>query len=324
MIVKKREVPRRILQLQALLRRLPVGHPKISEIREQLSKRLAGYKGEKAVDYQLEGVLEKEVYILNDLRLKDSEKYFQIDTLIMSDSYIILLEVKNIKGTIYFDTNFHQLIRSLDGIETAFQDPVTQSFRHKEQMQNWLIKHSFTGIPVIPQVVISNSNTLIRTTSKNPHHLSDMIVTSIFLPAKLKKIHDSYKQPALSEKETKKLIRLIKKGHTEDQNSILESLSIDRGDILKGVICPKCHSLPMIRIYGSWLCPKCEQKEKNSHLNAINDYYLLFGPEITNQKLRSFLCIQSDALATRILKQVANSTKGSTRDRIYNLSIKSK
>lgn len=310
------------MQLQALVRRLPAGHPKIHEINDQLLKRLAGYKGEKAVDYHINGVLEKEIYILNDLRLKDSGKYFQIDSLIMSDSYMILLEIKNIKGSIYFDTNFHQLIRSLDGVETAFQDPITQSLRHKEQMERWLNKHSVTNIPVIPLVVISSSNTLIRTTTKNPHY--DMIVNSLFLPTKLQKIHQSYKQTNLSVKETKKLIGLIKKGHTEEQNSMIDSLSIDKEDVLKGVICPKCESLPMTRIYGSWLCPKCEHKEKNLHVNAINDYYHLFGREITNKQLRHFLCIRSEALATRILKSVATSSIGSTRDRVYYLSIKSK
>lgn len=324
MIIKKREVPHRILQLQALVRRLPAGHPKIQGIKEQLSKRLAGYKGEKAVDYQLNGVLEKEVFILNDLRLKDSEKYFQIDSIIVSESYIILLEIKNIKGTIYFDSNFHQLIRSIDGIETAFQDPVTQSLRHKEQMKNWLKKHNIHDMPVIPIVVISNSNTLIRTSSNNSHQLGDMIVNSHFLPTKVKKIHHSYKKPILSVKETKKLIRLIKKGHTEEQNSVIDSLSIDKGDILKGVICPNCSSMPMERIYGSWLCRKCDHKEKNLHLNSIEDYCLLFGTEITNLKLRNFLCIRSEALATRILKSAAISSKGSTRDRVYILSIKSK
>lgn len=320
MIVKKREVPIRILQLQALLARLQADHPKIPEIKEQLSKRIAGYKGEKAVDYQLNGILEKEVFILNDLRLKDSMKFFQIDSLILSDSYIILLEIKNIKGTIYFDTHFHQLIRILNGIESAFQDPVIQSLRHKEQMQNWLNKHNLSHIPVIPLVVISNSNTLIKTTSKNHQHLSDMIVNSLFLPTKLQKVHHSYKKPILSVKETKKLIRLIKKGHTEEQYSIIDSLYIDKGDIINGVICPKCKALPMTRVYGSWLCSKCEHKGKNLHLDALNDYYLLFGHEITNQKLRKFLCIHSVALATRILNSVTTTTKGSTRDRVYHLS----
>lgn len=251
MIVKKREIPRRILQLQALLGRLPVGHPKFNEFKEQLSKRLAGYKGEKAIDYQLSGVLEKELFIFNDLRLKDSEKYFQIDSLILARSYIILLEIKNIKGTIYLDSKFHQLIRSLDGVETAFQDPITQSLRHKEQMQNWLKKHSFSDIPVIPLVVISNSNTLIRTASNDLNHLSDKIVNALFLPTKLQKIHQLYKRPVLTEKEIKKLLRQIKKGHIEEKFSILESFSLNEGDIQKGVKCPKCNSLPMTRIYAS-------------------------------------------------------------------------
>lgn len=324
MIEKKREVPRRILQLQALLARLPADHEKIPEIKEQLAKRLAGYKGEKAIDYQLSDLLEKEIFILNDLRLKDSEKYFQIDSLILTRSSIILLEVKNIKGTIYFDTKFHQLIRSLEGIESAFQDPITQSLRHKEQMESWLKKNAFPDIPVNPLVVISNPNTLIRTAPNEINLLSNMVVNSHYLPTKIQEIHHSHKNPILNEKELKKLIRLIKKGHKDEQYSILGTLSLNECDILKGVICSKCLSLPMIRVYGSWHCPKCVNKDRDAHLKAMNEYFLLFGPKITNRKIRDFLCINSQALATRLLKSLASSSKGSTRDRAYYLSLKQK
>ena len=50
MIEKERTIPRIILILQALLRRLPLHHPKITVISEELGKRMAGFKGEKTLD----------------------------------------------------------------------------------------------------------------------------------------------------------------------------------------------------------------------------------------------------------------------------------
>lgn len=53
MIIKKREIPIIILQLEALYERLPSEHVKRASIKESLLKRRAGYKGERAVDYIL-------------------------------------------------------------------------------------------------------------------------------------------------------------------------------------------------------------------------------------------------------------------------------
>ncbi|MFV2047371.1 nuclease-related domain-containing protein [Metabacillus sp. YM-086] len=105
MIVKKREIPLIILKLQALLERIRPGQIKVPEIKNDLSKRLAGYKGEKAVDYQLSFLPEDNFYILNDIRLKESGRYFQMDSLLLNRYYLIKLEIKNIAGTIYFDSN---------------------------------------------------------------------------------------------------------------------------------------------------------------------------------------------------------------------------
>jgi hypothetical protein len=321
MIIKKREIPLIILKLQVLLSRLPTSHLKFPEIKSSHSKRLAGYKGEKSIDYQLTHLPEEDFFIFNDLRLQETNHYFQIDSLILTRCYILQLEIKNIAGTLYFDSNFHQLIRQLDGKETAFQDPITQTFRHEEQLKKWLAKHQLPNIPVISLVVISHPNTLIRTSPHETSKLSNMVVTGNYLPMKIQQIHIEYKQCSLNEKELKKVIRLLRKGHVDLDQDILKSFDLNENDILKGVICPACTFLPMVRIYGTWLCQKCHHKEKYAHISALNDYFLLFGSEMTNQKIRDFLCISSLALATRLLKSLNVSSDGSTKDRVYNLSL---
>ncbi|MGM0875176.1 MAG: nuclease-related domain-containing protein [Bacillota bacterium] len=321
MIIKKREIPLIILKLQVLLSRLPTSHLKFPQIKDSHSKRLAGYKGEKSIDYQLTHLPEKDFFIFNDLRLEETNRYFQIDSLILTRCYIIQLEIKNIAGTLYFDSCFHQLIRHLDGKETVFQDPITQSLRHEEQIKKWLAKNQLPNIPVISLVVISNRNTLIRTSPHETGRLGNMVVTGNYLPMKIQQIHNEYKQYSLNEKECKKVIRLLRKEHVDLDQPILKSFDLNENDILKGVICPSCTFLPMVRIYGSWLCPKCHHKEKDAHILALNDYFLLFGSEMTNQKIRDFLCISSPALATRLLKSLNASSDGTTKDRVYNLSF---
>ncbi|WP_264196046.1 nuclease-related domain-containing protein [Metabacillus niabensis] len=84
MILKEREITRIILQLEGLLFRLPHQHSKLSLITEEVNKRRAGFKGEKAIDYSLSFLDEKDYYIFHDLRLKTKKHFFQLDTLILT------------------------------------------------------------------------------------------------------------------------------------------------------------------------------------------------------------------------------------------------
>lgn len=53
MIVKERQMPIYLRQLEALSRRLPAHHPKRDMVVESLVKHKAGYKGEQAINYPL-------------------------------------------------------------------------------------------------------------------------------------------------------------------------------------------------------------------------------------------------------------------------------
>jgi hypothetical protein len=321
MIIKKRTIPLSILKHQALLLRLPPTHPKIPQIKENLSKRLSGFKGGQSIDYPLSFLSEQDYFILHDLRIKDSSNYFQIDSIIMTRSFFILLEVKNIVGTIYFDQNFHQLIRTLEGKETAFRDPITQSNRHELQMKKWLAHKNIPKVPIISLIVISKSNTIIRTSQENTN-LHQKIIHSHYLPTKIQQIERQYPNKILTEKELKKVSRLLKKSYSLLDQPILEQYEIFEDELLKDIICPSCNHLPMVRIHSKWACPNCHYKEKDAHMSALNDYILLLGSEMTNQRLREFLNISSLALATRFLRSMNVSSSGTTRDRVYDLTLK--
>ncbi|WP_205173528.1 nuclease-related domain-containing protein [Bacillus pakistanensis] len=51
--------------------------------------------------------------MLHDLRLFDGQHHFQIDTLIITSKVIFIIEVKNISGTVIFDSAYNQLISEL-------------------------------------------------------------------------------------------------------------------------------------------------------------------------------------------------------------------
>ncbi|MGF3105513.1 hypothetical protein [Rossellomorea sp. DUT-2] len=113
------------------------------------------------------------------------------------------------------------------------------------------------------------------------------------------------------------------KGNTPLNPSILDTYKISKNDILPGVICKECAHLPLIREFGYWSCANCKQKSKNGHIEALKEYYLLFGSEITSSQLRGFLIISSPSLATRLIKSAHPYVQpiGTNKGRIYKLDF---
>ncbi|MGE7603288.1 nuclease-related domain-containing protein [Peribacillus sp. NPDC097675] len=318
MIIKERKIPLSILKLQALLRRLPPTHPKIPIILSELHKREAGYRGECAIDFPLSFLEPKDYFIFHDIRLQDQTRFFQIDTLMLSQKFILIIEVKNIAGSLYFDSTFNQLIRTKDGIESAFADPLLQIERQESQLKKWCIKYGMVEPPIYSLVVISNPQTIIRTNPEN-RNLQYKVIHRDTLPTKIQQIENSIKQSNLSDKELKKMIKNISKHHSEADFPILQRFDLTKKDMIKGVLCEKCSMSPLLRRSRVWICSRCETESKDAHIRALRDYYLLLGPTITNRQLREFLSISSSASATRILRSMNLPSEGMNKGKVYHL-----
>lgn len=221
MIVKQRKVPLTILKLRALVRRLPPHHPKVPSIMQDLNKREAGYKGETSIDLPLSFLEPKSHFIFHDIRLQDPSRFFQMDTLIVTKKFALIIEVKNITGMIYFDHHFNQLIRTEDGVESAFPDPLIQVGRQETQLQNWFLQYNIPAIPILSFIVISNPQTIIRTFPEN-RTLPYKVIHREALPAKIKQIENSMKESILDAKALKKAVRVINKQHIDADFSMLK------------------------------------------------------------------------------------------------------
>ncbi|BCB06080.1 nuclease-related domain-containing protein [Bacillus sp. KH172YL63] len=320
MDVNERKIPLTLLKLEAVLGRLPQDYPKISFLKENLAKMKAGYNGEKAIDYQLGYLPGKNHYIFHDVRLEVNGRYFQIDTLILTLSFILILEVKNVAGAVNFDTIFNQFVQTKDGVEYAYPDPILQLNRQEYQLKEWLKQHHFPPIPVHGLVVISNPQTII---SANNQALNKKVIHAASLPNKIVQLQNHFQSRTASEKELKKIIKLMSKRNTPLNLSILQSYKISDKDILPGVICKECEHLPLVREYGYWLCPRCSGKSKDGHIGALKDYSLIFSNRITSQELRDFLLISSPSLATRLIKDCYPYAKptGDNKGRYYTLDF---
>ncbi|MED2971128.1 nuclease-related domain-containing protein [Fictibacillus sp. B-59209] len=314
MIIKERKMPLIIRKLNALLRRLPQHHPQRKDIEASFAKYMAGYRGEESIDYVLGFLPEKEYYILHDVRLSDGVRYFQIDTLIVSSKFILLLEIKNISGTLVFDQTFNQLIRITDEKEEAFPDPILQIQRHEQQFRAWLHQHHFHQIPIESLVI-----TLIKNSRDNQAEHLEMVIHSGKLSKKVNDFERLYLSPILTDKLIKKLLRQMSKKHTPLSIDLLQRFDIKTDELLTGVHCPDCGYLPMKRMQAKWICPKCLKTSKDAHLMALVDYELLLGSTINNCQFRQFLLISSSSIAHKMLCSMNLPVSGSFKDKIYFL-----
>lgn len=100
LIVKEVAIPYKVFVLEALIERLESSHPKMPTIQWDLNKTLRGHRGEKEVSYYLDFLPEKEYFIFNGLRLPSGKYFFQMDFLLLTTRFALILECKNFFGNL--------------------------------------------------------------------------------------------------------------------------------------------------------------------------------------------------------------------------------
>lgn len=316
MIRKPLTIPIPIFQEQALLRRIPHSHEKTPIIKEDLVKRITGYKGEKKIAYYLSFLKKDQFDIFYSLRLIN-EYAFQMDVLLLSAKYLLILEVKNISGTLLFDRFSDQLIRLLHEKEHRFSNPIIQAKRQKHQLAYWIDSHKLPFIPIEYLVVNANSSTILKTNHYDKEILERVIHDELIIE-KIEKLEAKFKRNIYEKKTIQKLSRLLLKNHQELTLNILDKFEIRKKEILPGVRCSCCGKLYMDRLYGKWVCLKCKNISKDAHREAIIDYLFLFTT-ITNQECRQFLKLSSRVTATNFLNSLPLTIVGTKKGTYYTL-----
>ncbi|UHA62596.1 NERD domain-containing protein [Metabacillus litoralis] len=232
-MVKEKQITIRIQTLEALLRRIPSDHPKRVLIENEYSKRMVGYKGEKSLDYYL-SFLGEDYYIFHDIRLKGETYYFQIDVLIIAPRFILIIESKNISGTLTFDQKHNQLIREVNGKVDGFQDPISQVKHQEYQLKNWLNSKKLPDFAIETCVVITNANTIIKVTGEEKRNTPSIIKSSniVFEIERLNEIHNHRKKQ--NKRQLSQLSNIILNLHTQPVLNILNEFNINVNDILSG------------------------------------------------------------------------------------------
>ncbi|MFX3616794.1 MAG: nuclease-related domain-containing protein [Sporolactobacillus sp.] len=326
MFVKPVKLPYYVAQYEAFARRVQPGATQDS-VEEQFKNYRAGFHGEKSLIPYLTALPDKDYYMIHDLRLSNRVHDFQIDYLLLHPQSIVILEVKNIAGILSLDFLTHTLTRKFnDKIET-FQDPLVQTEKLKQQLQDWLYAnfYSLPEIPINDLVVFSSPSTYIN--FLNMHEAQNRrIIRGPQVTRKITGISRPYRQakPLLSAKNLRTIANRLVAAHRPKTIDLISDGTLLPEDIVRGVRCPNCGRIPMLRTNHSWSCPSCRKNSQTAHIDSLRDYQLIYGPKITNAQCRDFLGLESESTARYFLQSASIKQEGANRNRTYFLNLSEK
>jgi hypothetical protein len=311
---KELEIPIPLLQVEALEGRYIYNQDKIVEIKTKIKTLRSGYNGEKTINYHLKFIPEEKYHIFHDLRLQINNTHFQIDVLLLSSKLILIIEGKNHSGTLLFEKN--QMIQVINGNREVYENPISQASRHRILLKYLFGNERLPNIPIEYYVVVCRASTEIII-SPDYSEAEERVLKANDLLTKIEKLEKNYTKECLKPKTIQNICELLIKKHTPKRYDILKMFGIAATNIITGVHCPNCSSIPMNFRRKTWICPECQFRSKDAHIKAVNDYFLLIKTSITNSELRIFLHLPSSRSAHYILSLLNLSHIGKSRDRLY-------
>lgn len=310
MVKKERENPPALKKYEALLRLLPSNHPKRKIIEEEHRNIRAGLNGEEELDYHLSFLPHDEYLIFQGLRLPE----VQLDALVLTTSFGVIIESKNFSGTLHFDSESGQMTRRLNQDKQGFSDPILQVNRQKIRFQQWLAQHKLKPIPLHVLVAISYPSTILETDRSNSH-IFKIVSHAERIPTKILSLPQAEK-PILSTHQMKKLTELLLKENTIPSFNILQKHAIHPHELTQGIPCLKCQRATMARGYNLWICPSCEHQDKLAHLRPILDYLAIMG-QLSNQQCQQLLQLPNPQMVSRLLAAMRLPHTGKNKGRVY-------
>ncbi|MBU9710744.1 nuclease-related domain-containing protein [Evansella tamaricis] len=329
MIIKARQKSVKLLKLEALLRRLPQNHSKREKVEKEYRITKAGFKGEQSIDYYLNFIPHELVLIFHDLKLSNQKVKFQMDTLILTPYFILIAEIKYLAGEVTYDPDMNQLIQTYNGSKKIYGDPIHQVERQAYQIKQWLnsqkLLQNAANIPIESVVVFANDQaqfTILPSQLQERKYILQKFFRSSKLPDTINNFITLHSTPYFSNKDLKKMTKLLLKHNINEEIDVLQLFQINQAELVQGVFCPECNTIPMVRKHGAWLCINsyCRHRSKQAHYIALEDYKLLLGDRITNKKMLNFLSLTKSSSCKYLLKTMHLPYEGSTKNRVYCLA----
>ncbi|WP_054754795.1 nuclease-related domain-containing protein [Piscibacillus salipiscarius] len=227
-------LPIKLLRTIAYLRNLESSHPTYSNLNQDFKRSVAGMQGEKSISYYLYPIIEKDYRVFYNVRLFINGQYFEIDVLLISRNFILIIEVKNLKGRIMFDHKSGGMIQSKDGDFQTYQDPVLQISRQEALLSNWL-KERGIHIPVKSVACFVNRHVILEP----GEHTDSRIIYGYKLPLVYERFQSEFKSHPQAISENFLYNILIRENQPLDIK-LMNKYGLTKQDFKPGLSCIHC------------------------------------------------------------------------------------
>lgn len=293
-----------------------INHSIVSTLASKQSIIEAGIGGEQ----QVAEVLNKYRFsfknnIYHDLSLS-SDSYFQIDHLLKTPYFGVILETKNLAGSLEFGENPPQLIQKReDGQIKYYESPVVQLERNIELMTAWLSQRNI-DFPLYGAIVLAYPKQHVEIPPANTKVLFPNLIPPFIksLPQQGTRLDASTFSWLSAE--------LLKCHQIYIPKPICESYQIPFGAVQSGVRCVTCGKIGMIKVPRTWHCPFCKINNHLAHQKTLVEWFLVVKRTMTNRECREFLHINDKFTANRILQSMNFKSQGTYRNRTYFMDLR--
>ena len=296
----------------ALLRRFLGSNDELYQIQMKLEQTLAGIKGEERVLREIQdALLNTDFILLSNLQFTNDLGFsHQIDFLVLTTQFILLIEAKNISGTLYYNKKLRQFSRMrFDGTREHFQNPFDQLKRHHEFL-HYLLKNANYQIPIIPLIINASPNSALDTSLQD-----EPIINVSSFRAAINKWQKQYRVIVTFETINKLKLFLENRVVFHETNRYITS-----NLIRKGVLCPACNFRSVMHFESrTWRCSTCNKNNRGALKLALRDYRILIGKTITNKEFRNWTGLENVVTASKLLRNFNFPYEGANRNRIYTI-----
>lgn len=264
-----------------------------------------GYEGELKFDQLTEKIQENRL-ILNDLLLEVNSSYFQIDSLIISQGIIHLIDIKNYEGDYYLESDKLYSVKT----KSEYKNPLDQLKRCETLMYQLLRNLKYTSLIKSSVIFINPEFTLYQAPLDQP----------IVFPSQINRfIHTINKTPSNLTSMDKNLAHKLISLHYP-KNKFYTLPSYEYEDLQKGVYCNICNSLLVLIKNQDFVCGICDAHEKLSSaiLRNVKEFQLLFPEQkITTNKIHHWCNMSINKKTVRRVLKKHMTAVGKTKDMYY-------
>ncbi|MGP4108579.1 NERD domain-containing protein [Virgibacillus sp. L01] len=279
----------------------------------------SGYRGEQSLDFLLSFLPEQEFLIFHYIRIPDKQGHFQIDILLLSLKFFLIIEVKNIYDNMHFD-GMGQAIRYKNNEIEVFTNPLDQVNLQHRRLLEWLRKHDFPPIPIEKIVVYSQDDTFLKNIINDPI-ISEIVMHKEKVLPKIEKLTDTHTTYCFDEDQLIELSYRLLEEHESEKFEGMKRNNISAEDLLKGVFCSDCGTVPMKSKAGKWRCISCGAVSRTAHRQELADYALLIKEYINNREAREFLQIGSGSITRKLLQKEDFEKVGKGSGMRYKINV---